>query len=113
MENQKSPFKNIENSLSRGEEYPSLEEFLFTQSGNIDIGYQVNSSMQFSYGPEYLAFEICYQIEKQYWQGVLDEFVAKEMLGLIRNAKFPATAEINLPLPPGQVRISYISFPHM
>jgi len=26
--------------LDRGEEYPSLEEFLFTQSGNIDIGYQ-------------------------------------------------------------------------
>ena len=59
-------FNNIEISFCRGEEYPSLEEFLFTQSGNIDIGYQVNSSMQFSYGPEYLAFEICYQIEKQY-----------------------------------------------
>merc|ERR1719284_496838 len=26
--------------LDRGESYPSLEEFLFTSSGNIDIGYQ-------------------------------------------------------------------------
>jgi len=26
--------------VDRGEEYPSLEEHLFTQSGNIDIGYQ-------------------------------------------------------------------------
>ena len=31
---------------ARGETYPSLEEFLFTSSGNIDIGYQVKRNSE-------------------------------------------------------------------